>query len=150
MSIHVSLTTPWLLVRKRNTPAKRPPLVGEFLVLTFADRDVSRGQSGGNTTAANLSCLDWSRTREWVHSIPDTLLLGKLSVPGIEPGTSICSQELWPLDQRGGHMYAYKLNLYKYYYERRGSATNKTQIPECLLNLFAYITITTFSMTAFN
>jgi hypothetical protein len=30
-----------------------------------------------------------------------------LVVPGIEPGPLICSQELWPLDHRGGHYYYY-------------------------------------------
>jgi hypothetical protein len=54
-----SLTkTPWLLIRKRNIPTERPPLIGQFLLPTFADRGVSRGQRGGSLTALNLSFLD--------------------------------------------------------------------------------------------
>jgi hypothetical protein len=40
---------------------ERPPPVGKFLVLTFADRGVSHGQCSGTPMAINLSFLDWSR-----------------------------------------------------------------------------------------
>jgi hypothetical protein len=58
------------------------------LVLTFADRGVSRGQRGGTRTAVNLSFLDRSRyflfqvaphlSAQWLSGpFPDPLLLGK-------------------------------------------------------------------------
>jgi hypothetical protein len=53
--------TPWPLLRKRNIPTERPPLVGEILVPTFADRGVSRGQRGGSPKVVNLSFLDRRR-----------------------------------------------------------------------------------------
>jgi hypothetical protein len=53
--------TPWPLVRKRNIPTDRPPLVDKILVLAFAGRGVSRGQRGGSPTIVNLSFLDRSR-----------------------------------------------------------------------------------------
>jgi hypothetical protein len=53
--------TPWPLVRKRTIPTERPPLLGEILVPTFADRGVSCGQRGGSHTVVNLSFLDRSR-----------------------------------------------------------------------------------------
>jgi hypothetical protein len=40
-------------------------------------------------------------SRGWVDPVPDPVLFF-LVVPGIEPGLRICSQELWPLDHRGG------------------------------------------------
>jgi hypothetical protein len=33
-------------------------MVGEFLVTSFADREVWRGQQGGTSTAVNLGFLD--------------------------------------------------------------------------------------------
>jgi hypothetical protein len=70
------------------------------LVPTFADRGVSRGQSGGSPTAVNLSSLDRSRyfsfkylliyphEAEWTpfqtHCYSENL-----ATPGIESGTSV-------------------------------------------------------------
>jgi hypothetical protein len=53
--------TPGPSVGKRTIPTERPPLVGEILVPTFADRGVSRGQRGGSPTVVNLKFLDRSR-----------------------------------------------------------------------------------------
>jgi hypothetical protein len=53
--------TLWPLVRKRTIPTERPPLCRWNLVPTFADGGVSRGQSGGSSTAVNLSFLDRGR-----------------------------------------------------------------------------------------
>jgi hypothetical protein len=36
-----------------------------------------------------------------VDPVPDPLLVFQ-AVPGIETGSRICSQELWPLDHRSG------------------------------------------------
>jgi hypothetical protein len=44
---------PWPLVRKRNVPTERPPLVGEIVVPTFSDRGMSPGQPGGSPTVVN-------------------------------------------------------------------------------------------------
>jgi hypothetical protein len=49
------------LVRKRIIPTELPPLVGEIIVSTFADRGVSRSQRGGSRTVINLSFLERSR-----------------------------------------------------------------------------------------
>jgi hypothetical protein len=43
-----------------NWPAEWPPLVGEILVSTLADRGVSCGQSSRSPTVINLSFLDQS------------------------------------------------------------------------------------------
>jgi hypothetical protein len=60
-----------------------------ILVLTFADRQVSRDQRGRTTTAVNLSFLDRSRyfffqiaPQLLVDSVPDPLLPENLVVPG--------------------------------------------------------------------
>jgi hypothetical protein len=55
--IKTNKQTPWTLVRKRNIPTERPPVVEKFSA-TFVDRGVSRGQGGGSLTVANLSFLD--------------------------------------------------------------------------------------------
>jgi hypothetical protein len=85
-----------------------------ILVPTFADRWLSRGQRGESLTAVNLSFLDWSRyfflqvaphlsSRGWVDPVPDPLLLRKFSSAGNQTrDICVCSQELWPLDHRGG------------------------------------------------
>jgi hypothetical protein len=38
LTLGVLIQTPWSLGHKRTIPTERPPLVGEILVLTFADR----------------------------------------------------------------------------------------------------------------
>jgi hypothetical protein len=85
-----------------------------ILVLTFVDRGVLRGQSGGTPTAINRNSLDRSRyfffqvaphlsPRGRVYPIPDQMLLRKSGSAG--NGTRdlcVCSQELRPLGHRGG------------------------------------------------
>jgi hypothetical protein len=53
--------TMWPLVRKRNIPTGRPPLIGEMLVPTFADRGVSRGQRVESPRSLIFSFIDRSR-----------------------------------------------------------------------------------------
>jgi hypothetical protein len=63
--------TPWPSVRKRTIPTERPPLVGQILVPTFADRGVSRGQRCGSHTSdvstASSACLQaqFPDNRRW-------------------------------------------------------------------------------------
>jgi hypothetical protein len=57
--------SPWFLVHKRTTSAELP-LIGEFLMLTFANKGVSLGQSGGSprplisvfSTGATTICFE--------------------------------------------------------------------------------------------
>jgi hypothetical protein len=91
------------------------------LVPTFADRGVSRGQCGGSPTVVNLSFLDRSRyfffqvvphlpARGWVDPVSDPLLLRKcVSAWDRSRDLWVSSQELWPLDHRGGQ----KIKIYK-------------------------------------
>jgi hypothetical protein len=61
VNILTNKQTPWLLVHKQTIPTKRPPLVGEILVPTIADRGVLCGQWAESPTVVNLSFLDRSR-----------------------------------------------------------------------------------------
>jgi hypothetical protein len=85
-----------------------------ILMPILADRGVSCGQCGGAPTVINLSFLDRSHyflfqvaphlcSWGWVDPVPDPLLLRKSGSTG-NPirDLCICSQELWPLDHRGG------------------------------------------------
>jgi hypothetical protein len=81
-----------------------------ILVPTFVDRGISLGQRGGSPTAVNLSLLDRSRyfffqvaphlsSRDWVGSVPDSVLLRKCSSAGNRTRDLCdCRQKLWPLD----------------------------------------------------
>jgi hypothetical protein len=83
------------------------------LVLTFADRGCCV-VSSKDTHGRILGFLDRSRyyffhvapqlySRGWVDPVPDSLLLRKSGSAGNRTRDFwICSQELWPLDQRGG------------------------------------------------
>jgi hypothetical protein len=111
------------LDRERTIPTERPPLVDEVSANFFEYR-VSRGQRNGSPRPCSR------------FSIPEPLLfllssssivLPMLSWPRSRPTTSqniwyagnrtrdlwICSQELWPLDHRGGR--ASTLTLQKNY-----------------------------------
>jgi hypothetical protein len=97
-------------VRERTIPTEWPPLVGEVITNFYGYR-VPRGQRDG-------SLLPYSRfsrhepllfyqvapqlySRGWVDPVPDPLLFFLL--PGNRTRDPwICSQELWPLDHRGG------------------------------------------------
>jgi hypothetical protein len=83
------------------------------LVPTFADRRVSRGQRG-SPTVLKLSFLDWIRSisfqwlliylhKGWVDHVPDPLVLRKSASSGNRTRNfSVCNQEVWTLDHRGG------------------------------------------------
>jgi hypothetical protein len=85
-----------------------------ILVPPFTDRGVSRGQCDGTPAVVNVSFLDRSRyfffqvaphlsSRAWVDPVPDPLLLRKFGSAGNRTQDLwVCSQELWPLDQRSG------------------------------------------------
>jgi hypothetical protein len=89
------------------------------LVPTFADRVVSRGQRGGSPTVVNLSFLDRSRYfsfkylliyphNGWVDPVPDPPLLRKSGSAGNRTRElRVCSQEVWPLDNRSDSVYIY-------------------------------------------
>jgi hypothetical protein len=91
------------------------------LVPTSADRWVSRGQRGGNPAAINLNFLDRSHyffiqvaphlsSRGWVDPVPESLLLRKRGSAGNRTrDLRVCSQEIWPLDHRGGLISIYQL-----------------------------------------
>jgi hypothetical protein len=74
--------------RQANYTAWATDVGPRILVPTFADRGVSRGQSGGSFTAVNVCFLDRNRyfifpvaiqlsLRGWVDPVPDPLLLRK-------------------------------------------------------------------------
>jgi hypothetical protein len=83
------------------------------LVSTFADREC-RVVSATDPHGRILDFLDGSRyyffqvapqlySRGWVDPVPDQLLLRKSGSAGnLTRDLWICSQELWPLDHRGG------------------------------------------------
>jgi hypothetical protein len=84
------------------------------LVPTFVDRGVSCGQRGGSPVVVNLSFLDRSRyfsfkwlliypRKGWVDPVSDPLSLRKSGNVGNRTRDLwVNSQELWPLDHRGG------------------------------------------------
>jgi hypothetical protein len=86
-----------------------------ILMRTSADRGVLRGQSGGSPTIVNFSFLYRSRyflfqaaphlsSWRWVDPVPDKMLLRKCGSAGNwTQDLWVSSQELWPLDHRGGH-----------------------------------------------
>jgi hypothetical protein len=92
------------LVRERIIPTERPPHVGE-VVPTFADR----GCHVVSVTDPYGRILDFLDryfffevapqlcSRGWVNPVPENLV-----APESNPDLWICSQELWPLDHRGG------------------------------------------------
>jgi hypothetical protein len=85
------------------------------LLPTFVDSGVLRGQHGRSPTVVNLSFLDQSRYFSFksrliyphkgrVDSVPHPLLLRKSgSSENRTRDLWVGSQELWPLDRRGGH-----------------------------------------------
>jgi hypothetical protein len=105
------------LVRERAIPTLRPPPVG-YVSAKFCWRRVSRGQCNGSPQPyfriswpepllflSNSSSLC---SRGWVDPVPDPLLLRKSGSAGSRTRNLwICSQELWPLDHRGRHIYSY-------------------------------------------
>jgi hypothetical protein len=91
-----------------NVPCRRN------LVPTFVDRGVSRGQRGGSPAVVNLSFLDRNRYFSFKQlliyphkgledPVPDPLLFRKSgSAKNWIRDLWVSSQELWPLDHRGG------------------------------------------------
>jgi hypothetical protein len=116
--------------RARNTSEKQTPWpesVSELyrpsdrrlpvkLVPTFAVRGVSRSQSGGFPTPVISTFWTGDATfsfqvahqlylRGWVDPVLDSILPRKSGSAGNRTsGLWICSQKLWPLDHRGGHI----------------------------------------------
>jgi hypothetical protein len=86
-----------------------------ILVPTFVECGISRGQRGRTPTAVNLNFLDRSRyffiqvaphlcLQVWVDPIPDPMLRRKFGSAGNRARDLWdSSQELCPLDHRGGH-----------------------------------------------
>ena len=90
------------------------------LVPTFADRGVSRGQRKRSPRPLISVYRTWIATyfiqvapqltsrgsRGWVCPVPDPLSLRISGSAGNRTRhLCICSQKLWPLDHRGGHLY---------------------------------------------
>jgi hypothetical protein len=106
-------------VRERTIPIERPPLLGE-VVANFCGERVPRGQRNGSLRPYSrfsgqepllfYQVAPQLYSRGWVDPVPDPLLVFLSSPPpreiwvgrGANPGFRICSQELWPLDHRGG------------------------------------------------
>jgi hypothetical protein len=115
------LKTPWpSFARELYWPRDR--LLSAKLVLTFVDRRC-HVVNVTNPYGCNLDFLDRSRyffffqvapefySRGWVDPVPDPLLLRKSGSVGNRTwGLWICSQELWPLDHRGGRLYCITCN----------------------------------------
>jgi hypothetical protein len=92
------------------------------LVPTFADRG-RRVISATDSHGCVLGILDRSRyyffqvapqlySRDWVDPVPDPVLLRKSGSAGNRTqDLRICSQELWPLDDRGGTHTCLKLHV---------------------------------------
>ena len=84
------------------------------LVPTFADRGVSRGQRNGSPRPFKylfsrpepllfIQVAPQLTSQGWVDPVPDPLLLRKSGSAGNRTRDHcICSQKLWPLDNRGG------------------------------------------------
>jgi hypothetical protein len=88
-----------------------------ILVPTFADRVVSHCQRGGSHTVVNLSVLERNRysfvqvapqlcSRGWVDPVSNPLLLRNRT-----RDLWVSSEELWPIDHRGGLTALYLLKL---------------------------------------
>jgi hypothetical protein len=96
-----------------NIPTERPLLVGEVSA-NFCKVESVGWSAQQIPMAVNLGFLDRRRyffiqvapqlsSRGWVDPVPDTLLVRKSSSAGNRTrDLCICSQKLWPLDQRGG------------------------------------------------
>jgi hypothetical protein len=63
------------LVRERTIPTERPPLVGEVLVLTFADRGCRVVSATDSHVVVNLGFLD--RSRYFFLSSSSSLVLSR-------------------------------------------------------------------------
>jgi hypothetical protein len=126
--------TLWLSVRDWSTAIGR-----RIILLTFADRGVSRGQSGENPTAVNISSLDRNRyfffqvaphlsSRGWVGPVPDPLLLRKSGSAG--NGTQdlcVCSQGVWQLDHWDGSLTDADCENSGYHFVNCASSVNITK-----------------------
>jgi hypothetical protein len=81
--------TPGLLVRKRTIPTDRSPLVGKFLMPTFADRGLSRGQRDGS--ARPLISDSETVAATFLSSRSSVIVMG-LSVPR---SRHTATQKIW-------------------------------------------------------
>jgi hypothetical protein len=90
------------VVRKRTIPTERPQLVGEVSANLCGYR-VLRGQLLDRSRYFFIQVAPQLSSRGWVDPVPDTLLLRKSGrARNRTQDVWICSQKLWPLDQRGG------------------------------------------------
>jgi hypothetical protein len=99
-------------VRERTTPTERPTLCqrSDCQLLRI---EVPRGQRDGSLRPYSrfsrqepllfYQVAPQLYSPGWVDPVPDTLLF--FSGSAGNPGLRICSQELWPLDHRGGPMF---------------------------------------------
>jgi hypothetical protein len=106
-----------VLVSKRTITTERLPLVGEVSDNFWGWR-VSSGQRNGSPRPLISMFQTRSRyfsiqvnpqlsSRGWVDPVPDPLLLRKSGRAGNRTRDLwICSQELWPLDHRGGRAHS--------------------------------------------
>jgi hypothetical protein len=109
---------PWLLVRN----PERPPLVGEVSA-NFLRMEGVTWSAQRIPMAVNIGFLDPSRyfsiqvapqlsSQGWVDPVPDPLLLRKSgSVGNRTRDLWFCSQELLPLDHRGGPIIIYIISI---------------------------------------
>jgi hypothetical protein len=106
-----------VLVRKRPIPTERRPLVGEVSA-NFCGQKVSRGQRNGSPRPYSRFCRPEPLlfhpklySRGWVDPVPNPLLLRKSGRARTRTRDLwICSQELWPLDHRGGSCVIYTIS----------------------------------------
>jgi hypothetical protein len=100
------------LVGRRNIPTERQPLIVDVSA-KFADRRVSRGRRDRSSTAVIsvsrpkpllfFQAAPQLYSRGWMVPVPDPILVKKCGSVGNRIRYFwICSQELWPLDHRGG------------------------------------------------
>jgi hypothetical protein len=109
----IKLKTSVAWVRELTIPTELPSLVGEASAKFFADRGCHVVRAT-DPYCRILGFLDRSRyfflqvalqlhSRGWVDPVLDPLLLRKSGSSGNQIlELRICSQELWPLDHRGG------------------------------------------------
>jgi hypothetical protein len=146
----LKLQTPWLYsASELYRPSGRR--LSSKLVSTFADRGcrvVSAIDTHGRILSRyfSIQVAPQLSSRDWVDPVPDPLLLTKSGSAGNRTRDLwICSQELWPLDHRGGvQLITTKINtvfaltagripLYQLSNPRRWSRDLRTDIPRLLL-----------------
>jgi hypothetical protein len=109
-------------LRERTLSTERPLYVGEVSGKLLRI-ECATWSASPIATAANLAFLGRSRyyffqvapqlySRDWVDPVPDPLFKRSGSAGNITRDLWICSQELWPLDHRGGLLSSIKFSSY--------------------------------------